>query len=189
MNTKDREYMQQLNTSLSTLSEKISKYNITLSEINKKVEGVRKAFNDLGKIINGSPVTGSIDNLPEQTKEEVLKGDWLESPLPATVVPVQNLPIHESSLDNFAMRPADTGSEKIQQLQKQITKPQSNKFVDDGSLHKDSINETPDIKITSKGTRKKFEKVDQICSRCSKTFSVHPQHARDSFACDNCLRR
>jgi uncharacterized coiled-coil DUF342 family protein len=73
MNTKDREYMQQLNTSLSTLSEKISKYNITLSEINKKVEGVRKAFNDLGKIINGSPVTGSIDNLPEQTKEEVLE--------------------------------------------------------------------------------------------------------------------
>ena len=185
MNTKDREYIQELNTSLATLSEKISRYGVTLSEVSKQVEGVREAL----KIINGSPVTVSIDNLPEQTKEEVLKGGWLESPLPATVAPVQNLPKHESSIENFTMKDSGTSLDKFKRAEKGTSSRSVNKFVDDGSLHKDAVNNTPEVKLSTKGTRKKFSKVDQVCSRCSKTFSIHPHHARDNFACDNCLKR
>ena len=90
----------------------------------------------------------------------------------------------ESAVENFAM----SGSSKMKQIKKEIS-VSTNKFVDDGSMHRDEVNQTPEIKLTDKGSRKRFEKVDQTCSRCNKTFSVHPQHARDSFACDNCLRR
>ena len=63
-----------------------------------------------------------------------------------------------------------------------------NQFSDDGTEHKDKDNQTPSIELTER-RRPAFKKVEQVCSRCSKTVEVHPQHAREFYVCDRCLRR
>lgn len=63
-----------------------------------------------------------------------------------------------------------------------------NQFTDAGTEHKDEANSTPSIELTER-RRPSFKKVAQTCSRCSKSVEVHPQHARDFFVCDSCLRR
>jgi hypothetical protein len=66
--------------------------------------------------------------------------------------------------------------------------PRSNSFKDTGADHKDEPNQTPTIKPVER-RRPKFTKVEQTCSRCSKSVKVHPQHAREFYVCDKCLRR
>ena len=63
-----------------------------------------------------------------------------------------------------------------------------NKFVDDGTEHKDAANVTPEITRTER-SRPKFSKVMQVCTRCSKEVEIHPSFKRDFFVCDKCLRR
>jgi hypothetical protein len=67
-------------------------------------------------------------------------------------------------------------------------KPRENQFVDNGEEFKDGDNATPQVQLTER-RRPAFKKVEQTCSRCSKTVEVHPQHAREFYVCDKCLRR
>lgn len=175
MNTKDREYMQQLNNSLAKLSEKIAKLGLTMAEVAEKTDRLSEIClsSQTLRVTMASdasiydPITGR-DMSAMSTNPEIVE------------IP----PTRESSVENFAMN----GSSKMKQIKKEIS-VSTNKFADDGSMHKDEVNQTPEIKLTDKGSRKKFQKVEQNCSRCSKSFLVHPQHARDNFACDNCLKR
>ena len=84
--------------------------------------------------------------------------------------------------EDFAMNSATKISKPVSVEQRQ------NKFVDDGTEHKDEANKTPEIKATER-RRPTFKKVDQTCTRCSKSVEVHPQHAREFYVCDRCLRR
>ena len=61
-----------------------------------------------------------------------------------------------------------------------------NSFVDDGTESKGEEFATPDAPITER-RRPPTKKVSQTCSRCSKTFQVHPTHARERFVCDKCI--
>ena len=63
-----------------------------------------------------------------------------------------------------------------------------NSFKDDGLEHKDDANKTPETQGVER-RRKPFKKVQQNCTRCNNSVEVHPQHARDFFVCDKCLRR
>lgn len=63
-----------------------------------------------------------------------------------------------------------------------------NKFQDSGTDHKDEANTTPNVELTER-RRPGFKRVEQTCNRCSKSVEVHPQHVRDFFVCDSCLRR
>lgn len=62
-----------------------------------------------------------------------------------------------------------------------------NKFVDSGE-HRDEVNQTPVVKPTER-RRPSFQLVEQTCMRCSKKVQVHPQHSREFYVCDSCLRR
>lgn len=66
--------------------------------------------------------------------------------------------------------------------------PRSNSFLDNGDEHKDESNHTPTIQPAER-RRPKFTKVQQVCSTCKNTVEVHPQHAREYYKCDKCLRR
>lgn len=73
--------------------------------------------------------------------------------------------------------------------QSTVTPPgRVNKFVDDGSEHKDLVNKTPEITITER-SRPKFALVKQSCSKCNKEFETNPAFKRDFFVCDRCLRK
>lgn len=169
MNSKDREYMENLNNSLANLSEKIARLRLTVVEFGDKIAGFAEKIDGLSET-------------PAYMKSEPYDYD----PITGRDIPATIPPKHESSIENFAM--SGSTPSKMKQIKKEIS-VSTNQFVDDGSMHRDSANQTPDIKVSAKGTRKRFQMIDQICSRCSKTFEVHPQHARDSFTCDNCLRR
>jgi hypothetical protein len=65
-------------------------------------------------------------------------------------------------------------------------KKRLNEFVDDGTEHSDVV--TPKTSVSER-RRPAFKKVDQTCTRCSKVKQVHPQHAREFYVCDRCLRR
>jgi len=67
-------------------------------------------------------------------------------------------------------------------------KKRVNKFVDDGTEFTDDHNKTPVVQLTER-RRHPFKKVEQTCNRCNKSVEVHPQHARDFYVCDKCLRR
>ncbi len=61
-----------------------------------------------------------------------------------------------------------------------------NSFIDDGSEAKGEEFSTPDTPPTER-RRPPAKKVTQTCSRCGKTFEVHPTHARERFVCDKCI--
>lgn len=61
-----------------------------------------------------------------------------------------------------------------------------NQFVDDGSEAKDVL--TPDFQPVER-RRPSVKKVDQVCGRCNKQYSVHPTHVREFFTCDKCLKK
>tara|TARA_R100000963_G_C4539706_1_gene37390 strand:+ start:47 stop:472 length:426 start_codon:yes stop_codon:yes gene_type:complete len=63
-------------------------------------------------------------------------------------------------------------------------KDRSNSFVDDGKDSRDI--KTPDFQPTER-SRATAKKVEQVCKRCDKKFSVHPTHAREFYTCDKCL--
>jgi hypothetical protein len=63
-------------------------------------------------------------------------------------------------------------------------KDRSNTFVDDGIDAKGIT--TPDFQPTER-SRATAKKVEQVCKRCDKKFSIHPTHAREFYTCDKCL--
>jgi hypothetical protein len=66
------------------------------------------------------------------------------------------------------------------------SKKRENEFVDDGTEHKDEI--TPDY-VPSPRARKSFKKVTMICTRCDKSFNVHPVHKRENYICNSCIKK
>tara|TARA_R100000008_G_scaffold83479_1_gene68966 strand:- start:599 stop:1006 length:408 start_codon:yes stop_codon:yes gene_type:complete len=62
----------------------------------------------------------------------------------------------------------------------------ANKFVDDGTESVDI--KTPSFKPTER-KRKPYQPVEQTCSRCSKSETVNPTHARENYVCSKCLGR
>ena len=66
--------------------------------------------------------------------------------------------------------------------------PRYNEFTDDGTEHQDEKNATPEVGVSER-KRPAFKKVNQTCTRCDKTYEVHPHFARDFYICDSCLKR
>jgi len=66
--------------------------------------------------------------------------------------------------------------------------PRFNKFEDDGTEHKDQINKTPEVDLTER-RREPYKDIEQTCTRCNKSIKTHPQHHREFFICDRCLKR
>jgi hypothetical protein len=66
--------------------------------------------------------------------------------------------------------------------------PRFNTFEDNGSEHQDKHNSTPAVELTER-RRPPFKKVKQVCTRCSRTVETHPQHSREFYICDRCLKR
>jgi len=107
-------------------------------------------------------------------------------------IPVETATMPESEADRsklpskfseFAMNNVSNSRQPV------VTPPgRVNKFVDDGTEHKDRSNETPEITRTER-TRPKFSKVSQVCSKCGAEVKVNPVFKRDFFVCDKCLRK
>jgi hypothetical protein len=66
--------------------------------------------------------------------------------------------------------------------------PRHNSFTDSGTEHQDEKNTTPDVSHAER-KRPAFKRVDQTCTRCNKSYEIHPQFARDFYICDSCLKR
>jgi len=66
--------------------------------------------------------------------------------------------------------------------------PRENKFIDEGTEHKDEQNMTPEIERTER-RRPPFKKIAQTCTRCGTDVETHPQFKRDFYVCDKCLKR
>ena len=115
---------------------------------------------------------------PEQKQE--LAASLLEEDKPKEVKPPESV---NRDVDDFTMtrdkpKPSSTQVEVKQRV---------NLFTDDGTEHKDEQNKTPDIAPTER-KRKPVKMVSQFCAACNSSVDVHPQHARDFFTCDKCLR-
>ena len=57
-----------------------------------------------------------------------------------------------------------------------------------GTEHQDEKNTTPDVSHSER-KRPAFKRVDQTCTRCNKSYEIHPQFARDFYICDSCLKK
>ena len=127
-----------------------------------------------------------LDSLSQEQKEEIIQ-QILNSNVKSDPPPLEQKPAARAS-----SLPEGMTEIKKTKTQGQVTgvpvtdMPRFNKFKDDGSEHADDV--TPDVELTER-KRKPFTKVEQLCTRCNKTFSVHPQHQREFFVCDRCLRR
>tara|TARA_Y100000592_G_scaffold95869_1_gene163259 strand:+ start:6909 stop:7310 length:402 start_codon:yes stop_codon:yes gene_type:complete len=115
---------------------------------------------------------------PEQKQE--LAASLLAEDKPKEAKPPESV---NRDVDDFTMtrdkpKPSSTQVEVKQRV---------NLFTDDGTEHKDEQNKTPDITPTER-KRKPVKMVSQFCAACNSSVEVHPQHARDFFTCDKCLR-
>ena len=64
--------------------------------------------------------------------------------------------------------------------------PRTNTFFDDGTEARDIT--TPDFKPTER-KRRPYKPVEQTCSRCNKSETVNPTHARENYVCNKCMGR
>lgn len=115
---------------------------------------------------------------PEQKQE--LAASLLAEDKPKEAKPPESV---NRDVDDFTMtrdkpKPSSTQVEVKQRV---------NLFTDDGTEHKDELNKTPEIAPTER-KRKPVKMVSQFCAACNSSVEVHPQHARDFFTCDKCLR-
>ena len=115
---------------------------------------------------------------PEQKQE--LAASLLAEDKPKEAKPPESV---NRDVDDFTMtrdkpKPSSTQVEVKQRV---------NLFTDDGTEHRDEQNKTPDITPTER-KRKPVKMVSQFCAACNSSVEVHPQHARDFFTCDKCLR-
>lgn len=188
MNSKDREIIEGLTATVSNL----------VATVNR----VEEAFKQFGKRVNaqGESLIPTIENEPTKSSWGVLQGRrdaWVDNELEKrgllTDEEVENVdsspaPARRSSTVDMAQFTMDKPSEVLPHPVNTVDN-RENIFVDNESLHKDKINATPDVSLSSKGSRPKFERITQKCTRCNKAVKTHPQHARELFTCDNCLRR
>tara|TARA_R100000008_G_C3587289_1_gene173520 strand:- start:6891 stop:7304 length:414 start_codon:yes stop_codon:yes gene_type:complete len=129
-----------------------------------------------------------LGSLSQEQKDRLLQmlGDSQSSPEPKQ--PETKSVAREPEQD-FTMKIKKEGEEEGKVTGVPVNEmPRFNKFVDDGTEHKDKQNETPSLSLTER-KRPPFKKVSQLCSRCNQTFDVHPQFARDFYICDKCLKR
>jgi formamidopyrimidine-DNA glycosylase len=137
-----------------------------MSDINEKVR----------RLIAKAKETGDADLL--DLAMDLLDQVPVETPEPTPVKTVQKV---DDQFAEFSMNKVNDKLPKPVEV-----KSRTNTFVDDGSEHSDVI--TPEI-ARAERRRPAFKKTEQTCSRCSKIVEVHPQHAREFFVCDRCLRR
>jgi hypothetical protein len=127
-----------------------------------------------------------LDSLSQEQKQELIQ-EILNSNVKSDPPSPEEKPVARAS-----SLPEGMTEIKKRKTQGQITgvpvtdMPRFNKFKDDGSEHADDI--TPDVQLTER-KRRPFQKIEQRCTRCNKTFSTHPQHQREFYVCDKCLRR
>jgi hypothetical protein len=132
------------------------------------------------KLIIKAKESGDIDLL--ELAMELL--DEIPVPEAATIAgPEADRSKLPSKFSEFSMNNINNGRQPV------VTPPgRVNKFVDDGTEHKDAMNKTPEITRTER-SRPKFSKVVQVCTRCNKEVEIHPSFKRDFFVCDRCLKR
>ncbi len=115
---------------------------------------------------------------PEQKQE--LAANLLAEDKPKEAKPSESV---NRDVDDFTMT-----RDKPKQSSTQVeVKQRVNLFTDDGTEHRDEQNKTPEIPPTER-KRKPVKMVSQFCAACNSSVEVHPQHARDFFTCDKCLR-
>lgn len=115
---------------------------------------------------------------PEQRQElaaSLLQEDKQEK---TTAPKVESVVSNDFTMTRDKPKPSSTQVEVKQRV---------NLFSDDGTEHKDEQNKTPDVTPTER-KRKPAKMVSQFCAACNSSVEVHPQHARDFFTCDKCLR-
>jgi hypothetical protein len=112
---------------------------------------------------------------PEQKQE--LAASLLKEDKPKEVKPTKNATV----ADDFTM-----SQDKPSRLYSLEVKQRVNLFSDDGTEHKDTLNETPEVTPTER-KRQPVKKIPQTCSGCSSVVQVHPTHKRENFICDKCL--
>ena len=124
-----------------------------------------------------------LDTLTPEQKAELAKS-LLDTQQQETKPVYKRNPPKEDDNNQFVM------NEKVNKVTPEpvTERKRYNQFTDDGTEHKDKDNQTPSIELTER-RRPAFKKVEQVCSRCSKAVEVHPQHAREFYVCDRCLRR
>ena len=115
---------------------------------------------------------------PEQKQE--LAASLLQEDKQEEVTPPK---VDNVVADDFTMT---RDKPKTSSMQVEV-KQRVNLFTDDGTEHKDEQNKTPEITLTER-KRKPTQMVSQFCAACNSSVEVHPQHARDFFTCDKCLR-
>jgi hypothetical protein len=141
-----------------------------MSDIKDKIKKLLKKAKDAGDIDMIELAMELLDEIPVP-----------EPPFPsANQEPVEVKSRHPNGYEEFAMNQVNSKQPKPVQVKKR-----ENKFKDTGE-HKDI--ETPTVQLTER-RRPAFKKVDQTCSRCSRSVEVHPQHVREFYVCDRCLRR
>ena len=79
---------------------------------------------------------------------------------------------------------AETTAGRIARSSPVSREKRENQFVDDGSEHRDI--DTPATELTPR-QRDTFKMASQQCSKCNKTFEVHPVHRREHYLCDRCI--
>tara|TARA_B100000497_G_C7539323_1_gene326503 strand:- start:129 stop:530 length:402 start_codon:yes stop_codon:yes gene_type:complete len=115
---------------------------------------------------------------PEQKQE--LAANLLAEDKPKEAKPSESV---NRDVDDFTMT-----RDKPKQSSTQVeVKQRVNLFTDDGTEHRDEQNKTPEIPPTER-KRKPVKMVSQFCAACNSSVEVHPQHARDFFTCDKCLK-
>jgi hypothetical protein len=127
-----------------------------------------------------------LDSLSEEQKEELIK-QVLNSNVKSDTPPPKAKPSTRISNTSEGLTEIKKTKTQGQVTGVPVTEmPRFNKFKDDGSEHADD--RTPDVELTER-KRRPFKRVEQVCSRCNKSFWTHPQHQREFYVCDKCLRR
>lgn len=121
-------------------------------------------------------VSKLLDVLTPEQKQQLMNS--LSADEPEEKQPVQKV---DEQFSEFSMNKINNKQPRPVERKQRV-----NQFVDDGSEHNDIA--TPEVSRTER-RRPTFKKAEQTCSRCSKVVEVHPQHAREFFVCDRCLRR
>jgi len=116
-----------------------------------------------------------IESLSDSIKPEVK-----QEPEPADPTPQDAS--RDVDLDFTVSKDKDTVRTKIPVTENK----RFNQFIDDGTEAKGAEFSTPDVKPTER-RRQATKMVDQVCTRCQKSFKVHPTHAREWYVCDRCI--
>lgn len=97
--------------------------------------------------------------------------------------PERKIEVREADFDSFKMNNSEDLRSKngvaVNKIQREI------QFVDDGS-DRDIV--TPET-TRAERKRKVFKMIEQKCEKCGRTVETHPQHKREFFVCDGCIRK